>query len=443
MSPRDDFVFHDRLTHSLKVAQVAKSLAQRLRKDYGKKVPSAGRRRALNALPLDADVCYVAGLIHDIGHPPFGHAAEVTLQELLEVPQSDGKPLLPDSFEGNAQSFRIVSRLSFRKANSGGLDLTWRTLAAISKYPWIYADARTTGEKQKWGFYDPESRFHDHLLKEGLIAPHGVGAEIRQSLEAQVMDWADDIAYAVHDLEDFYRTGRVPLERLRLVIPQREGWIDTPEWKSIVEAGTVKVRKHVKPADLSQAELDQLMLDIQDLFVQQAFDGSRAAHQDLQEMSSSLTSALSSECSVEQHPVSKKPYLHITPRGRATAEFLKTLTHRYVIQDPTTEMMQAGQKRVVRELFVALWEASQRHYAGGEDDETNALPARFQAYAREALTTQAAGRDDYEAYDGRYRKLARATVDFICGLTDKQAALLHQRLTGDSVAGLASYYLNV
>ena len=150
ISPQEDYVFHDRLTHSLKVAQTAERLAQRLIDDYS---AGDGVVRAQVEEAISPRVCYVAGLCHDLGHPPFGHVAETQLQiELgkIEKNTAEGKTEkvnLRDSFEGNAQSFRIVSRLSLRKTQTTdpdgpddaveqGLNLTWRSLAAISKYPW-------------------------------------------------------------------------------------------------------------------------------------------------------------------------------------------------------------------------------------------------------------------------------------------------------------------
>ncbi|WP_188757032.1 dGTP triphosphohydrolase, partial [Microbacterium lacticum] len=213
ISPQDDYVFHDRLTHSLKVAQVAQRLAQELR--YRHK--GVWKEDVLSSV-LDPDVCYVAGLSHDLGHPPFGHAAEVQLQDLLAP--TVGDEVLADSFEGNAQSFRIATRLSFRKqiddTTLAGLNLTWRSLAAISKYPWPKGGHPADQAKlaKKWGFYNTERKFYEHMLETGLIHPYGPDSPVKQNLEAQVMDWADDVAYAVHDLEDFFRAGRVPLDRL-------------------------------------------------------------------------------------------------------------------------------------------------------------------------------------------------------------------------------------
>lgn len=127
--------FHNRLTHSLKVAQVGRRLAERLLKEYPAEIEALGG--------LDPDVVETAGLAHDLGHPPFGHDGEEVICLAVDgLGQKDG-------FEGNAQSFRIVTRLAAHTDNIQdldsvqgpdlytGLNLTRATLNAILKYPWL------------------------------------------------------------------------------------------------------------------------------------------------------------------------------------------------------------------------------------------------------------------------------------------------------------------
>jgi dGTPase len=129
-SSSGDFSVHNRLTHSLKVAQVARRMAQGLQ---------TNQRNLASTLGLNSDVAEAAGLAHDWGHPPFGHIAEEKLNELV----SDAN----EGYEGNAQSFRIVTALSVSDAAPtagteddfvAGLNLTSATLNAILKYPWSY-----------------------------------------------------------------------------------------------------------------------------------------------------------------------------------------------------------------------------------------------------------------------------------------------------------------
>ena len=167
MAGQDDFP-RTRLTHTLEVAQISRELGA--------------------ALGADPDVVDTAALAHDLGHPPFGHNGESVL---------DGLSTQVGGFEGNAQSLRVLTRLEFKvfaTDRSLGLNLTRATLDAVIKYPW--PRRVDTG---KFNVYAEDLEVYTWVRQPAFGE--------RRCFEAQVMDFADDVAYCVHDLEDAIVSG--------------------------------------------------------------------------------------------------------------------------------------------------------------------------------------------------------------------------------------------
>ena len=200
--------FRNRLTHSLEVAQIAKSIAIRINNLFLNPDDS----------PIDLDIVEFAGLAHDIGHPPFGHQGEAALDECM---------INYGGFEGNAQSLRILTKLEKKIYNSNspigfssgndvrcGLNLTFRTIASVIKYdekiPYSdaerteYANNNTSGKIQPIkGYYQSEKDLISTIKKELLTDPQSK----LKTVECQIMDIADDIAYSTYDLEDGLKAG--------------------------------------------------------------------------------------------------------------------------------------------------------------------------------------------------------------------------------------------
>lgn len=217
-------VFHNRLVHSTKVAQVGRRLAENCINNH----PEEAKRHGLHAEVVEA-----ACLAHDLGHPPFGHIGEETLDEILTGKSGRKKCLDAEGFEGNAQSFRIVTKLAVRFEGCEGLDLTRATLASMLKYPWprdLTDDEKKSIKSKKWGYYKCEEEDFN-FCREDLRSD-------KKTLEAELMDWADDIAYSVHDIEDFHRCNHIPWAQIigdrapgrdSLIENTAKNWPDAPE----------------------------------------------------------------------------------------------------------------------------------------------------------------------------------------------------------------------
>lgn len=196
----DDFP-RTRLTHSLECAQIGREIGQ--------------------ALGADADLVDAACLAHDLGHPPFGHNGETALDALAGP---------CGGFEGNAQSLRLLTRLEV-KIPGAGLNLTRATLDAATKYPWPRLP-----DTSKYGVYADDLPVFEWLrsgAKQGL-----------RCVEAEVMDWADDVAYSVHDYEDGVHAGHIAPDRLdadEVVASTIATYLPAaaPDWLGEVWAGLV------------------------------------------------------------------------------------------------------------------------------------------------------------------------------------------------------------
>lgn len=426
---------HNRLTHSLQVAQVARSIAEQI----GADPVGAATVHALGG--LDADVVEAAALAHDLGHPPFGHLGEQVLDRIARVQLG-----LPDGFEGNAQSFRIVTTIDLHGPGGSGLGLTAAVRAAMLKYPWArfghptphpstatpaprgagpLDDAPDAGAA-KFSAYSTElaDLQASRAPFDPLIGPW------TQTVEAAVMDTADDIAYAIHDLEDFHRVGVLQQAG---VAAELDGWQRRPSLEEAAAGPGMdleRMRRRLAAKD-SWVYDDDLFADavarvrdeLVDGLLAMAFDGSMVAERAVAEFSARWTSRL-----VGQVRVLPAPPVRGAPVTLGLAQWhevavLKFVHRRFVLQRADLASHQRGQATVLAGLVDALVDWL------GERDAPR-LPPRLHDLVELARAEFAAT----HAAPAEVSRLARgrAVIDYVASLTDGQASVLLDVLTGRS-----------
>lgn len=385
-------VFHNRLTHTLEVAQIGRRLAEKLLKE------KQGRELAAAVGGVHPEVVEAAALAHDLGHPPFGHAAEEELDELVT------EAGLPDGFEGNPQSFRIVTWSAVRHEGSPGLNLTRPTLNAILKYPWF---RQASGPAhRKYGAYHTEEE--DFRWARELYP-----ADERKSAEAELMDWADDIAYAIHDVEDFYRAGLIPLHRLANDERERQRFYDGVfrRWKDEgIRSGH------------SQLDLKKAFEGIVGWMpIQEPYEGTRSQRAALRSFTATLIGRYVGAIKLQVPKTQRERRVEINVEAEREIAILKELAWHYVIRSPSLASQQRGQRRVIHDLFEIHLDACRSKRAA----RRSILPVRYREQLKEMEST-AATEEEREAL------CARIAADIVAGMTEEQALYMHQRLTGIS-----------
>lgn len=209
---------HNRLTHSLEVSCVGRSLATEVSRTLARKYAD---RPWVDKLSGVEEIVSAACLAHDLGNPPFGHSGEKAIATFFsEGPGKNLRPELTEAqwldftlFDGNANAFRLLTH-RFNGRRPGGFAMTYSTLASIVKYPY---EASLAGEKPKFGFFSSERDSFVKVADElGLLSLPGPNGEVRYARHPLVylVEAADDICYEVMDIEDAHKLGLLPTEQV-------------------------------------------------------------------------------------------------------------------------------------------------------------------------------------------------------------------------------------
>ena len=380
--------FHrTRLTHSLEVASIGASIVHSLRKNY--------QDSALNGLLPDDDLISVICLLHDIGHPPFGHGGEVALNYMMRA---------HGGFEGNAQTLRLLLKLETSYGDYG-LDLTRRSLLGILKYPAAWSRVAKTKAESSMGdsirindwlppkaYFDSEQAEVDWLLEPLQAADSALFQSLAQaptqerhgqtayhSFDCSIMDIADDIAYGVHDLEDAVH--------LRLI---RREQFDSAELRDIL----AKTPWGHQGSNQEQRFLDYL------------FANSLSMRKDLiGEMVNYFIASVdivllapSFEHLVFQYG------LVMRPEARALLDYCMRCIYDFVINSQEARIVEYAGQKVVQALFEAF-SANPEHLLDPKNRDLYCL-----------------AKDKTQAY--------RVICDYIANMTDEYAYRMHERLFG-------------
>lgn len=358
LSPNSGDFARTRLTHSLEVAQIGRELA--------------------TELGIDPDLVDTACLAHDLGHPPFGHNGESALNDWAgDV----------GGFEGNAQTFRVLTRLEPKiidgNGQSRGLNLTRASLDAATKYPWRREEAAEFGNSEKFGVYEDDLELF-HWMRQD--APSGV-----KCVEAQIMDFADDVAYSVHDFEDAIVEGFIDPAVISDPAAESELISKISAWAS----GAL--------AEVQLAEAMQRLRENQYWIT--VFDGSSAAKAALKNLASDLIGRFvvkTTQATLENAPRANltryRSGVIVPARIRAEIAVLKGLVAAFLMTTAERKPIYDLQREQLSELCEHLWQSEE---------------------LLGALAPQ-----PFNSADDWQRK--RAVVDAVSSLTDLSATALHR-----------------
>jgi len=381
LSGEYDF-YRTRLTHSMEVAQIGRSICHFLASQE-----CASRKSLWEDFFIDDDLVEAVCLAHDLGHPPFGHSGERTLQELMRE---------HGGFEGNAQTLRLLSETIFESETSvRGMQPTRALLDGVLKYKKLH---REFGEQRPENHFlydsqEAQRRFVFDGKKIPAALHEGGELNLFKSVECQIMDWADDAAYSLNDVVDGVKAGFLTVERIEAWAARSTGFWEAQGWDSPLKL-SAKAREGFVKRLVEGIREDRL----ERMFAAKVGDFVRACQlRERKNFMSDLTNRYRFK-------------LVVDPVAVAEAEFYKKMANDIIFESPQLQQIEFKARRV---LFT-LWEAAWENYAQpGRARRIKILPAR--------VAHQMAGaRTDGEK--------ARCICDWLAGLTDGMIVRTYRRL---------------
>jgi len=382
--------YRTRLTHSLEVAQLARSIAHNL-------LVVEPRLQAC----LTPSLAEAAALAHDLGHPPFGHGGERTLDACMkDISRRTGlrgrKAL---RFEGNAQTFHILVAAEPKSPDFPGLNLTRATLAGVIKYPF---EQHMGNDKFIFSSDAPSARW---ALAGGtqLVSTRKVSGtnQLRTSISCQILDWADDCAYSIHDIEDALQAQFL-----------RPSDLQEPRFAGRVREHYEQNRKSESVPSLGHQEFQERMLALERR-IKPSGAGDERAHRKL--VVRDILDELVTSVGIVPWPGRRRAdfnwRLQVPPEMRVLAAMCKSIVWEAVITDPRVAAMTMKGKEILKDLFQLL---------SSELTEKRST-ALFPRWIRPRLE-ECLGKGESEA--------AREVCNYLALLTDAEALRLHAVLRG-------------
>ncbi|MDP0589494.1 MAG: deoxyguanosinetriphosphate triphosphohydrolase [Candidatus Endonucleobacter bathymodioli] len=377
---------HDRLTHSLEVASVGRSL--------GLKAGGMMKNRGESVDPHDvAYIIQTACLAHDIGNPPFGHAGEEVIKEwflknkgeyfLSELPLDKTSDF--QHLDGNAQSFRIVSQLE-HNLFKGGMNLTFATLGALVKYPYSSDECQSSG-KSKFNYFKSEGEFFSILFSElGLKSKDG---SYKRHPFSYLMEVADDICYGLLDLQDAFELKVIDKSDMQGIFNLLCGKKKTEEVYSSDRSDINKVSK------LVGSSVNQLALHAMDVY-------ENNLHLILGEKQPTDLISLFSEESLKDG-----------------IEKAKDLGKNKIFNEKRKVELELGSFNIIETLLDHLIRATFELYTNDEKCLS----------FRNKRVLKLMGNEAYEKSDNLYEMYQRV-IDYLVGMTDNHAKYIANQING-------------